>query len=108
MFSEYADLSGLTSEPVRVADVVHKAYISVSEGGSEATAASGNCFWNRFYLEFVKFFFVFHFIGVLIIGISNIPPFNEATFIANHPFMFYIVDNSSKAIIFTGLIKKFN
>ncbi|XP_031638879.1 antichymotrypsin-2-like isoform X2 [Contarinia nasturtii] len=86
MFSEYADLSGLTSEPVTVADVVHKAYISVSEGGSEAAAAN----------------------GVLIIGISNIPPFNEATFIANHPFMFYIVDNSSKAIIFTGLIKKFN
>lgn len=59
MFSEYADLSGLTSEPVTVADVVHKAYISVSEGGSEAAAASGNCFWNRFYLEFVKFFLFF-------------------------------------------------
>lgn len=54
LFASDADLSGLleTGEPLQVSDVVHKAFIKVTEGGSEAAAATGKIINKNLFLTF--------------------------------------------------------
>ncbi|XP_054478841.1 leukocyte elastase inhibitor-like [Anoplopoma fimbria] len=73
-----SDLSGMSpANDLVVSKVVHKAFVEVNEEGTEAAAAT----------------------GVIITERSIIIP---ATFIADHPFLFFIRHNPTKTVLFSG------
>ncbi|UYV75264.1 hypothetical protein LAZ67_12003162 [Cordylochernes scorpioides] len=84
IFSPSADLSGIVDHgSVYVSDVLHKAVVEVNEEGSEAAAVTG-------------------------VVINRMRPSlgDEPTvFRADHPFLFYIIDNRSDLVLFSGRIK---
>ncbi len=76
-----ADFSGMTgSRDLYITDVVHKAFISVDEKGTEAAAASG-----------------------VMMGAAAMPP-EPVAFTADRPFIFLIRDISTGAILFMGRV----
>ena len=80
-FSDNADFSGMDGKTdLQIQDVVHKAFISVDEAGTEAAAASG-----------------------VVVGTTSAPVI-EATVTLDHPFIFAIRDISTGAIVFTGRV----
>jgi serine protease inhibitor len=84
-FTSIADFSKMTfSNDLYISSVVHKAFIEIDEEGTEAAAATA-----------------------VVVNVSdseqNFPP-KPMEFIADHPFLFYIVDNETKAILFMGRI----
>jgi len=77
-FSNTADFSGIDGRSDLVlSQVKHKAFIDVSEEGTEAAAATG---------------------GVVSLTAFAPPP----RFVADHPFLYFIRDTSSGAILFAG------
>jgi len=83
-FTTDADLSGFTgNKDLFVSDVLHKAFVEVKEEGTEAAAAT-------------------------VIGVATsampIDGLEIKEFNANHPFMFLIVQNKTKNILFLGSI----
>jgi serpin B len=77
-----ADFSGITNEKLYVNAIIHKAFINVSEEGTEAAAATG-----------------------IIMKMTAVYPFPKThIFIANHPFIFIIKDNATGGILFMGKI----
>jgi len=83
VFSGNADFSGIASERLNIGFVIHKAFIDVSEEGTEAAAATAAS------------------IMLTSAGPSRTPPI---PFIANHPFIFIIKDNATGSILFMGKI----
>ena len=77
-----ADLSGISSEPLCVSKIVHKAFVEVDEEGTEAAAATA--------------------IGVAVMSM----PLPKPMFKADHPFLFIIRQNESGAILFLGRLMK--
>nr|XP_033785715.1 serpin B4-like [Geotrypetes seraphini]XP_033785716.1 serpin B4-like [Geotrypetes seraphini]XP_033785717.1 serpin B4-like [Geotrypetes seraphini] len=78
LFSNKADLSGISNKiGLKVSKAVHKTVIKVDEKGTEAAAAT----------------------GITIVPLSLPIRFQ---FIADHPFIFLIIDNTTKAILFYG------
>jgi serpin B len=77
-FSDQADFSGMTgTQDLFIGAVIHKAFVEVNEEGTEAAAATA--------------------IGM---KLTSMPP----QFIANHPFLFLIRENSTGAILFIGRV----
>lgn len=81
LFSDRADLSGIREQnDLHVSLMVHKAVIEVNEKGSEAAATTG-------------------------IGIDGRHKTGKREmFLADHPFLFYIVHKESDTIMFSGRV----
>ena len=69
-----------------ISDVIHKAFVKVDEEGTEAAAATA--------------------VTITTTSISVGPDPKPKEFIADHPFMFFIVDDQTKNILFMGRIQK--
>jgi serine protease inhibitor len=69
-----ADFSGISNEPLWVDDVLHKAVIDVNEEGTVAAATT----------------------------IIIMPTATMDSFLANRPFLFFIVDDATGSILFMG------
>ncbi|XP_067006405.1 serpin B6 [Anabrus simplex] len=81
MFGVNANFSGIAKHNLAVSRVVQKAFIEVSEEGSEAAAAT----------------------GIQIVALSGaINPAGPRYFRADHPFLFYITDDDSGTVLFAG------
>jgi serpin B len=81
-FSPTADFSGIDDRrDLQISQVVHKAYIDVSEAGTEAAAATG--------------------LGVALVAMvrTEVPVFR-----ADRPFLFQIRDTRSGLVLFTGRV----
>ncbi len=81
-FSEGADFSGITSAaPLHVGEVRHVADIKVDEEGTEAAAATG-----------------------VTVEVESAPAWPQpiVTFKADHPFLFFVRDDKTGAVLFAG------
>lgn len=80
-FTDKADFSGMNGEKdLHISAVLHKAYVDVTEEGTEAAAATG-----------------------VVVGITSVQP-QPPVFIADHPFLFLIRDNVTDSILFIGRV----
>lgn len=81
-FSGDADFSGMTdSERLNVSDICQFTYMNVDEDGTEAAAVT-----------------------VLSFGLTSVRPEEVHPFIVDHPFLVFIRDKKSGAILFAGKI----
>ena len=81
LFSDAADLKGISSKPLKVDEIIHKAYVKVDEEGTEAAAATA-----------------------VTVGLTAVAPRYHVDFVADHPFIFLIRDNKTGAILFMGKV----
>ncbi len=83
-FASEANFSNMTKvdDDLHISAILHKAFIEVDEKGTEAAAATAVV------------------MTVECISVSN--PELPVSFIANRPFLFYIIDNQTNGILFMG------
>jgi serpin B len=79
-FTDAADFSGIAAKPLKISEVVHKAFVDVSEQGTEAAAAT----------------------GVAVRAAAVRMPEPAVVFRADHPFLFLIRDTRTGAVLFIG------
>jgi serpin B len=80
-FSDKADFSAMSGmEDLFISAVLHKAYVDVTEEGTEAAAATG-----------------------IVMGITSVQP-QPPFFRADHPFVLLIRDNRTGSILFIGRV----
>jgi serpin B len=81
-FSGHADFSGIGDEPLQISEVIHKAFVEVNEEGTEAAAATA-----------------------VSMGLCAVMPATEpVVFKADHPFLFFIKDRDTNAVLFAGRV----
>jgi serpin B len=85
-FSDGADFSGMsTQDELKIDKVIHKAFVDVSEKGTEAAGAT----------------------AVIMTTKSAMPEKEEIIYFkADHPFIFMIRDNTTGQVLFVGVINK--
>jgi serpin B len=80
-FGDAADFSGISGEGgLAIRDVVHEAWVSVDEAGTEAAAATG-----------------------VVVGPTSVPMPAEIHF--DHPYLFVIRDLATETILFVGRVE---
>jgi serpin B len=80
-FSDEADFSGMTGDrALSIADVVHKAFVSVDEEGTEAAAATA------------------------VVMVESAMPGQPVEVTIDHPFIFLIRDIKTGAVLFVGRV----
>ncbi len=82
-FSDDADFSGIGEEPLKISEVVHKAFVEVNEEGTEAAAATA--------------------VGMVLCS-AVMRPVAPKVFQADHPFLFFIRDRNTNAVLFCGSV----
>ncbi|KAA0719397.1 Leukocyte elastase inhibitor [Triplophysa tibetana] len=83
-FTDKCDFSVMTSNPLKLSKVVHKSIININEQGTEAEAGSGA---TTTMLKSKK---------------CDSTDGNQVSFVADHPFLFFIRHNDTKSILFWG------
>ena len=86
-FSDNADFSGMTGRPVsegslKIGQIAHRAVVEVDEGGTEAAAAT----------------------AIVMMPTSAMPTQPPMPFKVDRPFLFFLVDDATGAILFQGRI----
>jgi len=80
-FTNEADFSGITNEkPARIGQILHKTWIELDEDKTEAAAATAIN---------------------MVVGAGTLRD-DSKDFNANHPFVFFILNNSNRGILFMG------
>lgn len=104
IFSEGADLPLLleSGEKLKVSDVVHKAFIEVTEQGTEAGGSTGKMFLLFKCVLLRRSCHVFLYVTAGMLVAYSMPP----QFFAKHPFLFYIKESETNTIIFSGRLEK--
>src|SRR5258708_30832124 len=83
-FGDDADFGGIGDEPLKISEVVHKAFVEVNEEGTEAAAATA--------------------VGmVLTTGLGSRPP-EPKGFKADHPFLFFIWGRNTNTVFVSGRV----
>jgi len=83
-FSRDADLSGMTGEKdLFISEIIHKAFIEVTEAGTEAAAATA-----------------------AVIALKSALEEGPAVFRADHPFLYFLRDEATGSIIFAGRLAR--
>lgn len=81
-FSANADFSGMDGKrDLVISDVIHKAFVSVDESGTEAAAAVA-----------------------VIVSLTSVSPETSVEITIDHPFMFLVRDIETGAILFVGRV----
>lgn len=81
-FSDAANFAGIAPMPLKISKVVHAADIEVNEEGTVAAAAT----------------------GVVAVPLSAPAPVRRIRFNANHPFLFFLRDRATGAVLFAGRV----
>lgn len=82
-FTGAADFSGMSEkEGLAISEVIHKAFIEVDETGTEAAAATA--------------------VVMMTTSSASFQPNIVKEFHANHPFLYFIMDDQTRAILFMG------
>ncbi|MDO8716037.1 MAG: serpin family protein, partial [Dehalococcoidales bacterium] len=81
-FTDKADFSGMTgTRELMISDVIHKAFVSVGEAGTEAAAATA-----------------------VIVGVTSMPVDPPVQVTMDRPFIFLIRDIGTGTILFVGRV----
>jgi serpin B len=82
-FTDDAEFGRLCEESLKISDVIHQAWVKVAEEGTEAAAAT----------------------AVTMRATGALPPPGKPKlFVADHPFLFFIVDDRNGGVLFAGRV----
>jgi serpin B len=81
-FTDKAEFGRLCDEPLKISEVIHQAWVKVGEEGTEAAAAT----------------------AVTMMPGAARPAELPKLFLADHPFLFFIVDDRNGGVLFAGKV----